>query len=316
MLEELKHETTDSIGFKARLGSSGIHLFHRESGANVLLDEVKVPMASWSLAPRFVSVALTNACELSCPYCYAPKRPAALEYDRLLGWLTELDANGCLGVGFGGGEPTLYQKFPELCNFTAQETGLAVTFTTHGHNLSKPLLAEIEGNVHFIRVSMDGVWDTYQALRGRPFEALLEKLRMARALAPLGINFVVNRRTFPELDAAVEIASDAGAVEFLLLPEQPIKSRGGIEQDTYQELKDWICRYRGKVPLTISESGAGPVNISNPLSLESGLREYAHIDAWGVLKETSYDASGQTIGAGGLIKALDCLRERVGDLQQ
>ena len=310
----MNHKASKFDGLNVRMSSSGVHLFHRDSGANVLLEELSIPEESWSTAPRFVSIALTNACELSCSYCYAPKRPATLDYDRMLGWLTELDVNGCLGVGFGGGEPTLYRKFAELCNFTAQETRLAVTFTTHGHNLSEALLAEIEGNVHFIRVSMDGVWETYEALRARPFRALLHKLQMARELAPLGINFVVNERTLPDLDAAVDIASEAGAVEFLLLPEQPANGQSGIGLATSRKLNGWIRHYQGKVPLTISESGASAADISNPLDLESSLNEYAHIDAWGVLRETSYETCGQAIDSGGLINALETLRERVGDL--
>jgi hypothetical protein len=112
------------VNGKVRLGPSGVHLFNRATGLNVLLDEVQVPASSWAAAPRQVAVALTNACDLACPHCYAPKSPAALNFQRLTGWLKELDAHGCLGVGFGGGEPTLYRRFTELCRYTAQETGL------------------------------------------------------------------------------------------------------------------------------------------------------------------------------------------------
>ena len=141
---------------KVRIGPAGIHFFDRSTGLNILIDEVRTHESAWSLAPRHVSIALTNACELSCPYCYAPKRPASLEFHLLKTWLKELDENGCLGVGFGGGEPTLYRQFPEICRFATKNTNLAVTFTTHGHNLDEQLLAELRGKVHFLRISMDG----------------------------------------------------------------------------------------------------------------------------------------------------------------
>ena len=212
---------------------------------NVLLDEVDVPEAAWSAAPRHISVALTNACELSCPYCYAPKKPAALDFDRLAGWLTELDDNGCLGVGFGGGEPTLYRRFAEICQYAARKTELAVTFTTHGHNLTEDLLATLHGNVHFVRLSMDGVGTTYEALRGRRFSSFLDRMKLASMVAPVGINYLVNKRTAGDLDRAIEIAADVGAAEFLLLPEQPVNGRGGIDGCTVKTLHDWIKRYRG-----------------------------------------------------------------------
>ena len=62
---------------------------------NVLLDEVQVSSSLWAVAPRQVSVALTNTCDLACPFCYAPKGPAVLDIELVAIWLAELDANGC-----------------------------------------------------------------------------------------------------------------------------------------------------------------------------------------------------------------------------
>ena len=298
---------------KVRTGPSGIHIFDRRTGVNILLDEVKVPEAAWSLAPRHISVALTNACELSCPYCYAPKRPAALDFARLTGWLTELDDNGCLGVGFGGGEPTLYRKFAEICQYAARRTGLAVTFTTHGHNLTENLIATLHGNVHFVRLSVDGVGTTYEALRGRSFSSLLDRIRLASTLAPVGINYLVNNRTVADLDRAIELAIDVGAAEFLLLPEQSVNGRGGIDGCTVKTLQSWIERYRGPIPLTVSEVASDGISVANAFAGESSLRGYAHIDAWGTVKRTSYDDEGQAIGADGVIKALGLLNGLQGD---
>src|SRR5947208_772980 len=111
--------------FKVRPGPSGVHLFNRSIGLNVLLDELAVPPECWSRAPRQVSIALTNACDLHCPYCFAPKHSACARFELVTRWLTELDENGTLGVGFGGGEPTLYRRFAELCLYATQNTGLA-----------------------------------------------------------------------------------------------------------------------------------------------------------------------------------------------
>src|SRR5712692_127084 len=101
--------SSDGPDLKHRAGPAGIHLFDRTTGVNVLCDEIQVPHALWASAPRQISVALTNRCDLSCPYCYAPKNRASLDLKTLIGWLCDLDSNGCLGVGFGGGEPTLYE---------------------------------------------------------------------------------------------------------------------------------------------------------------------------------------------------------------
>src|ERR1700736_374965 len=149
---------------KLRAGPFGLHLFERNTGWNVLVDEVRIPSAQWARAPRQISVALTNACDLACSYCYAPKTSGSLDADRLAGWLRELDENGCFGVGFGGGEPTLHRRFIDICRETAATTNLAVTFTTHAHRITPAYSHSLKGSVQFVRVSMDGVGATYEAL--------------------------------------------------------------------------------------------------------------------------------------------------------
>jgi MoaA/NifB/PqqE/SkfB family radical SAM enzyme len=286
------------------------------TGLNVLLDEVQLPATLWAAAPRYVSVALTNACDLACPYCYAPKERFALDVEQLVGWLTELDANGCLGVGFGGGEPTLYRHLAELCHRVAGKTGLAVTFTTHAHRLNDDLVANLIGAVHFVRVSMDGIGGTYEELRGRSFAAFRRNIEYVRTLAPFGINYVVNARTLIDLDAATALAAELGATEFLLLPERPVNGVGGIDDRTAKSLRCWIRRYCGVVPLVISEAAADGLSTCNPFMRETGLRAYAHIDASGVLKRSSYDSGGVAIGTSGVMRALSVLRTRKEDGRQ
>lgn len=293
---------------KIRAGPFGIHVFNRMTGLNILLDEVQVPTALWAGAPRQVSIALTNACDLACSYCFAPKDPAFLDFKRVTDWLDELDVNGCLGIGFGGGEPTLYQHLVELCHYATQHTGLAVTLTTHAHRLDDELVAALAGSVHFVRVSMDGVGATYEALRRRSFTAFCRRLKNVRSIAPFGINYVVNSSTLPDLDVATTLAAEMGAVEFLLIPEQPVHGNGGIDNPTVQALQRWVIRYTGSVPLTVSQAGAAGLPICNPIDGESELRAYAHIDASGILKRYSYDSSGVAIGTDGIMRALEILR--------
>lgn len=292
---------------KIRVSPSGVHVFDRTTGLNILLDEVQPLPDLWSAAPRHVSIALTNACDLSCPYCYAPKFPARLPVEHVVRWLDELDTNGCLGIGFGGGEPTLHQGLVELCRYTTMRTGLAVTLTTHAHWLDDRLLNALKGNVHFMRVSMDGVGTTYESLRGRSFAALRLRLEALRAIVPFGINYVVNARTLPDLDVAIIVAAQVGAAEFLLLPEQPVHGSGGVDHRTIQSFHRWVSAYRGPVPLAVSEAGAEGLPVCNPLVKESGLRAYAHIDAAGILKRSSYDSEGVAIGTDGLLQALQRL---------
>lgn len=291
---------------KHRLGPDGLHFFDRRSGLNLLIENTGVPNERWDRAPRQVSIALTNACDLDCPYCYAPKAAAVLDVGRLFAWIEELDAAGCLGVGFGGGEPTLYRRLPELCCRVTARTGLAVTMTTHGHQWTPSLVDQLRGHVHFVRVSVDGVGSTYEKLRNRPFPELLNKLALISSL-PFGLNCVVNRETFPDLRAVAELAAAVGAAELLLLPERPAQGRPGMDSTLRLRLHEWIGAYSGLVPLAIGEGDTGSLATAVPLPREIGLRAYAHVDASGMLKRTSYDQNGETIDERGVLAAVDRL---------
>ncbi len=261
------------------------------------------------MSPRQISIALTNVCDLHCRYCYAPKHKASLHADQVLGWLKELDAEGCLGIGFGGGEPTLHPDFVDICKRVAGETQLAVTFTTHGHRLTPQLVERLKGSIHFARISVDGVGHTYEEQRGKQFASLLRGIELIATLSPFGINVVVNEQTVAELDAMGELAQRVGASELLLLPQQEtaaVASMGGV---VGRALQDWASNYRGKVRLAVSEAGASGLPTCDPLPDERGLQAYAHIDASGMLRTNSYSSVGVKIGGAGVLSALKLIRE-------
>jgi hypothetical protein len=187
---------------------------------------------------------------------------------------------------------------------------MAVTFTTHAHHLQYDLIAALAGSIHFVRVSMDGIGATYEAIRRRPFAALLRRLEDLANLAPFGINVVVNARTLPDLDAIARLAAEMGAIEILLLPEQPVRGTGGVDATTVLALRRWVAGYRGPVPLAVSECGADGLPTCNPVEGESGLCAYAHIDASGILKRSSYHVEGVPIGGEGVMAAMNVLRDR------
>ena len=300
--------------WKQRFSAAGLHLFDRTTGMNVLLDEIRVPSSLWSRAPRHVSIALTNRCDSVCEHCFVAKSNEELRFDLLTQWLAELDANGTLGVGFGGGEPTLHPDFASLCKHATRETQLYVTFTTHGHHLDEALAAELQGNVHFIRVSMDGVGATYESIRRRSFRDLLSRLRIARKICRFGINIVINERTLAELDEVAAVAADTGACELLLLPQIAMPTCAGIDSHALHGLRRWVDAYQGCLRLCINEGSAEGFPTCDPLKDERGLRAYAHVDAAGVLKRTSYRGGGILIAADGIIGAVDRLGREVTEM--
>lgn len=295
-------------GAKVRRDRCGLHLFDRRSGLNVLLDDIDVPRDQWARAPRHLAIALTNACDLRCPYCYAPKHRARLDADTVMEWLHEVDDAGCLGVGFGGGEPTVAPGFVELCQRAAAETSLAVSFTTHGHRLTTEAVEQLRGSVHFVRVSVDGTGDVYERLRGRAYDRLVKQLALVATLASFGINVVVNDETVACLDEIAALAADTGAAEILLLPEQPTPGRQPASPVTVDRLRRWVTANARTLRLAVSEQGAGDLPIAEPFADQPSIERYAHVDASGWIRPSSYSTTGVKIGDGSLLGAYEQLQ--------
>jgi MoaA/NifB/PqqE/SkfB family radical SAM enzyme len=299
--------------WKVRNGPDGLHLFNRTTGLNVLLDEISSAATLHSRAPRQVSIALTNRCDLACPHCYAPKSRDQLTFDAVAFWLAELDSNGTLGIGFGGGEPTLHPEFVRLCRHAATQTQLSVSFTTHGHHIDEELAEQLRGSVNFIRVSMDGVNATYESIRRRSFGKLLAHLEHVRSVSRFGVNVVINERTLPDLSEIAAVAAGAGACELLLLPQVPVRGAPAIAPKDLQALRKWVESYSGPLKLCINEASSDGFPVCDPFVSERGLRAYAHIDATGVLKSSSYAEQGVPLGQGSVLQALDRLAHELSE---
>ena len=188
-----------------------------------------------------------------------------------------------------------------MCRRIEAETQLAVSFTTHGHQLTDHMARELAGAVHFVRVSMDGVGSTYERIRGRSFAALLKKLALVRRISRFGVNLVVNAATIGELDAAAEAAFEAGASELLLLPERRTANSDGITELDFRLLKRWI-RENPQFRLAIAD-GTAPngISLTQPFDDSEGINDYAHVDAAATLRATSFCPAGipirESIGA-------------------
>ena len=112
-----------------------------------------------------------------------------------------------------------------------------------------------------------------------------------------------------DLDQVTEIAEKFDIPEVLLLPQQATQNVKSLSKDSYEKMKKWIEGYSGETRLTISDIGLESNFICNPLLMETGLNAYAHIDALGFLKSSSYSNIGQEIGGKSVLEALQLLKK-------
>lgn len=181
-------------------------LFDRETGLSVIADGPETAHLR-QRAPRMVQMAITNACNLSCAFCYRDATPrSSWTIDSAMELLSGLDELGVLEVAFGGGEPLVFKGFETLLRRIHSETRLAASFTTNGVLLDRDLLRAIHGRHGQIRLSVyddTPVWDRIDLL--------------AEEKARFGVNVIVWPERLPALHALVFDLVDRGCTDVLLL---------------------------------------------------------------------------------------------------
>ncbi|MCX7086736.1 MAG: pyrroloquinoline quinone biosynthesis protein PqqE [Methylococcales bacterium] len=108
--------------------------------------------------PRWLTVELTYACPLQCPYCSNPldyaKYPNELSTEDWKRVLSEARKIGALQLGFTGGEPLTRQDLPELVKH-ARELGYYSNLITSGYGMTEEKIIQLkEAGLDHIQVSI------------------------------------------------------------------------------------------------------------------------------------------------------------------
>ena len=124
-------------------------------------------------------------------------------------------------LALGGGESAVLPWLGELASY-ARERGLVPNLTTSGLDGSRCAVA-IADRFGQINVSLDGLGATYAAVRGfdgfARADAAIRRLRAVKR--EIGINVVVTRHNFAELDEIFAYASERRLSEVELLRFKP-----------------------------------------------------------------------------------------------
>lgn len=174
-------------------------------------------------APTEVHLVVSRRCSAGCKSCYVDATPSgpALRFEEARRALDRLAALGVFHVALGGGEALELDWLFELAGY-ARSLGLLPNLTTAGLGLTAAQAARctVFGQIN---VSVDGVGEGYREARGFDGFARAERaLRLLREVKrEVGINFVVSRRSFGQLDAVVALARRLRLNEVELLRFKP-----------------------------------------------------------------------------------------------
>ena len=216
------------------------------------------------VAPRFVSMWLTNYCNLECSGCWwmkghdqSQKRMDTGKYRMLIDELTELKVEGIEYTG--GGESTLHPDFCRMAMY-AKEKGLAVGILTNGTVLSKDYLEKNECSIdtfRYVRVSLDAAGPgTYEsAKKNNLFERVvantcsLVEARGQLTFPRVGFKFLLNKANLTEMAEMVALA-ESSCVDYVQFKLEH-SSDGTIDdkQARYADLQIRKLRKKADIPV-------------------------------------------------------------------
>ncbi len=212
-------------------------LYNRDTGLNVLLEGEETSHFR-RVAPRALLTAVTNACDLACPFCYRDQRARSRwTYEALLDFCQQADRWGVLEVAFGGGEPLLFPRWADFIGELYETTRLSINFTTNGTRLTSDFLQRIAGKYGQIRLSLyeDNHWtDTLRLL--------------VENGARFGINWLITPRELDRIETMFVQLLALDVRDFLLISYKGADPALHLDEGAYGRLADFIngiCRQLG-----------------------------------------------------------------------
>lgn len=226
-------------------------------------------------APLEAHLQLTNRCTAGCQGCYtgASAEGAPNEWG-LAAWKLAIDRlaeAGVFHVALGGGESAVLPWLGELAAH-ARARGIVPNLTTSGLDGLDALLA-IADRFGQINVSLDGIGAAYAAVRGfdgfARADAAIRRLRAIKR--EVGINVVVTRASFDELDALFAYAAERRLSEIELLRFKP----SGRGARAYEALRCTDAQHRAFLPAVLAAAKRHAVRVKVDCSYTPMLAHHA-----------------------------------------
>jgi len=192
--------------FRALPLDGKILFFDRRTGTNVLVSGEETKHVRRE-APRQIQVALTNACNKTCGFCYRPlEAKSRWTFEELVELARSASDWGVLEMAFGGGEPTVFPRFAELLQTIWRETPMCPNFTTNGLRLTSEFLRAIRGSYGQLQLSVYDEDDT---------NGIIDLL--VREEASFGLNYLITPQRVRTIEADVLAYATRGVRDMLFL---------------------------------------------------------------------------------------------------
>lgn len=163
--------------------------------------------------PRTMILLLNKRCNLKCDFCDLWHFTDMMPFESAVSILQRAPAAGVETLVITGGEPFVHPRIFELIEL-AKNLGLGVNITTNGTLLRKDLTRLRESRVDSLSISIDGLEERHDKLRGvagtyQEVMATIEALRASTAIH-LNVYFVVTNENVQDLVPVYDMTVQKG----------------------------------------------------------------------------------------------------------
>lgn len=198
-------------------------------------------------APLQSVIFVSDRCNLSCKHCtvYNHKNPLNKSFAQIREELEYCYSLGSRFVDFEGGEPTLWtdgdKDINDLCDLARELGFFSCTITT---NAQKPFAGS---HADSIWVSMDGVGEVHDKIRGEGAFAKLEKNIAESGCKDLSVNMAINVINYENVGKAIEYAASNPHIKSISLNLHtpfPGSEAMALDPETRNKVIDLIMDYK------------------------------------------------------------------------
>lgn len=173
-----------------------------------------------------IYLELTDKCNLNCTMCYRREWEdieTDMEDETLERFYKEIKRiDGLEEIVLGGiGEPTFHPKFLEVLE---RLKNYKLHITTNGTLLTEELLEKIVDTVEGITISVDGVGEVFQDIRGIGLEAVVKNIyrlqelkKKKQSIYPkVQLQFVASKKNINDVFQVIDLASKIGVGQVII----------------------------------------------------------------------------------------------------
>lgn len=163
---------------------------------------------------RYLELQITDRCNLKCRHCYIKEKGAReLSINQIRNVLTEFEEMQGLRILITGGEPLLHSKFNEI-NEMLPEFSIRKVLFTNGLLLNRETLKRL--NAHEIQISIDGMEDAHDQIRGKgSFRLAMKAIKLSIDYSfEVSISTMIHPKNIGDFDEMERLFKDIGIREW------------------------------------------------------------------------------------------------------